>query len=82
MLINEQSELLGAVIADYPGSSSLNSDDTLSGRKGSWKHLLNLHLYRKHTVFTFFICLFGLILEKLVEIMEGRPKPSFDAIAF
>lgn len=44
MLINEQSELLVAVIADYPGSSSLNSDDTLSGRKGSWKHLLNLHL--------------------------------------
>lgn len=82
MLINEQSELLVEVIAEYPGSSSLNSDDNLIGRNGSWKLFLNLHLHRKHTVFMFLICLFGVILEKLVEIMEGHPKPSFGAIAF
>lgn len=49
-------------------------------RRGPWGLVFNLHLHRKYTVFTFPICLFGVILEKLVEIMEGHPKASFGVV--
>ena len=38
---------------------------------------MNLPLQRKHIVFTFPICLFWVVLEKLVENMEGYLTPSF-----